>query len=59
LRRREIRTIFRIGCRRATIARLMAAEIFIVATASGTICGLTLLLVDRFSNDLVRMLFIR
>jgi putative ABC transport system permease protein len=59
LRQREIQTIFRLGCRRATIARLLAAEIFIIVITSGVICGLMILLVNQFSNDLVRMLFIR
>mgnify|MGYP001816746421 CR=1 FL=1 len=59
LRQREIQTIFRLGCRRATIARLLAAEIFIIVITSGVICGSMILLVNQFSNDLVRMLFIR
>ncbi len=34
LRQREIKTIFKLGCRRATIARLLMAEIFIIALIS-------------------------
>ena len=59
LRQREIQTIFRLGCRRATIARLLSAEILIIVLMSGVFCGALIFLVNRFSNDLVRMLFIR
>ena len=59
LRQREIQTIFKLGCRRATIARLMTAEIFIIVIMGGVICGAMIFLVNQFSNDLVRMLFIR
>ena len=59
LRQREIQTIFRLGCRRATIARLLTAEIFIIVVMSGVFCGALIFLVNQFSNDLVRMLFIR
>jgi len=59
LRQREIQTIFKVGCRRATIARLLAAEIFIIVIMSAVFCGAMIFLVNQFSNDLVRMLFIR
>jgi putative ABC transport system permease protein len=59
LRQREIQTIFKLGCRRGTIARLLAAEIFIIVVVSGVFCGALMWLVNRFSTDLVRMLFIR
>jgi putative ABC transport system permease protein len=59
LRQREIQTIFRLGCRRATIARLLTAEIFIIVVMSGVFCGALIFLVNQFSNDLVRMLFVR
>ena len=59
LRQREIQTIFRLGCRRATSARLLAAEIFIIVIMSGVFCGVLIWMVNQFSNDLVRMLFIR
>jgi len=59
LRQREIQTIFKLGCRRATIARLLAAEIFIIVIMSAVFCGAMIFLVNQFSNDLVRMLFIR
>jgi putative ABC transport system permease protein len=59
LRQREIQTIFKLGCRRATIVRLLTAEIFIIVIMSGVFCGAMIFLVNQFSNDLVRMLFIR
>jgi putative ABC transport system permease protein len=59
LRQREIQTIFKLGCRRATIARLLTAEIFIIIMVSGVLCGAMIVLVNQYSNDLVRMLFIR
>jgi putative ABC transport system permease protein len=59
LRQREIQTIFRLGCRRATIVRLLGAEIFIIVIMSGVFCGAMIFLVNQLSNDLVRMLFIR
>jgi putative ABC transport system permease protein len=59
LRQREVNTIFKLGCSRMTIARLLGAEIFIIVLGSGIICGAMILMVNQFSNDLVRMMFIR
>jgi len=59
LRQREIETIFRIGCRRMTIARLMAAEIFIILVVSAAICTVLLAVVAHYDSMLVRILFIR
>ncbi len=59
LRQQEIQTIFKLGCRRMTIARLLGAEIFIIVAISGVVCGVMVLLVNQYANDLVRMLFIR
>jgi putative ABC transport system permease protein len=59
LRQREIRTIFKLGCSRLTIMRLVAAEILIIVMASGILCAGMVFLVNLFANDLVRMLFIR
>ncbi len=58
LRQREIGTIFKIGCSRMTIAKLMAAEVLIILAASGSLCAILLMGVDRFKNDLIRMLII-
>jgi putative ABC transport system permease protein len=59
LRQRELQTIFKIGCRRMTVARLLGAEVFIVAAVSGVICLVLMLAVDQGAHGLVRMLFIR
>jgi putative ABC transport system permease protein len=59
LRQKEIGTIFKLGCSRLTIVRLLAAEIFIIGMVSGALCGVSIFFVNQFANDLVRMLFIR
>jgi putative ABC transport system permease protein len=59
LRQREIQTIFKIGCSRMTIAKLIAAEIMIIVVSSAVLCSLMMVAVRSVSNDLVRMLFIR
>jgi len=58
LRQREIQTIFKIGCSRLTIAKLLAAEILIIVASSGVLCGIMLTVVHQFTNDLVRLMFI-
>ena len=58
LRQREIRTVFRIGGSRSTIARLLAAEIAIILLASGLLCAMAMAVVNYYSNGLVRSLFI-
>ena len=59
LRQKEIQTIFKLGCSRMTIVRLVAAEIILIGLSSDLFCGALVLLVDQYANDLVRMLFIR
>jgi len=59
IRQREIATIFKLGCRRMTIARLMMAEICIIVLTSAVFCGGMVSFVDYFSHDLVRTLIIR
>lgn len=59
LRQREIETIFKLGCSRMTIVKLMVAEIFIIVGASAVLCALLMMVVNHSANDLVRMLFIR
>ena len=59
LRQQEIKTIFKLGCSRMTIAWLLAAEIFIIVLISGLLCGAMIFTVDQYANDIVRMLFIR
>ncbi len=58
LRQREIRTVFRIGGSRSTIARLLSAEIAIILLVSGVLCVAAMVIVDQYSGDLVRSLFI-
>jgi putative ABC transport system permease protein len=58
LRQREIQTIFKLGCSRLTVVRMIGAEIFIIVFFSGVLCLAMLLAVHHFSNDLVRVLFI-
>lgn len=59
LRRQEILTIFNLGCRRMTIARLISAEILAIVVMSAALCSVLLVSVDYYSGDLVRALFIR
>jgi putative ABC transport system permease protein len=59
LRQREIQTIFKLGCRRMTIARLLSAEIAIIVLISAVLCGVMVFLVSQYSNELVRLLIIR
>lgn len=59
LRQREIRTIFKLGCSRGTIARLVGAEILVILAVSALCTGLLLAVVQHFDEPLVRWLFIR
>ena len=59
LRQGEIQTIFKLGCSRATIARLLGAEIVIILAASALLTGLLLAFVAQVDEPLVRTLFIR
>jgi len=59
LRQKEIQTIFKLGCRKATVVRLVSAEIFLIVLTSGVLCSVMVFLVSIYSNALVRMLIIR
>lgn len=59
LRQREIQTMYKLGCSRLTMARLLGAEITIILLASAVLTLLLLGLVGRFDEMLVRALFIR
>jgi len=59
LREREIQTIFKLGCGRMTIARLLGGEIFIIFATSALFCIILMTLINLYSNDLVRMMFIK
>lgn len=59
LRQGEVDTIFRIGCSRMTVARLLAAEILIIFLVSAALCAALLWLAQANINDLVRSLVLR
>jgi len=59
LREREIRTVFRIGGSRLTIARLLGAEIVIIAAVGAVLCAVMMVALNQYSGDLVRALIIR
>ena len=58
LRQREIQTIFKLGCRKAMISRMLLAEIVIILLASGVLCASVLGVVDANAEELVRRLFV-
>ena len=58
LRHRELHTIFKLGCSRATIVYLLAAEVLIIGLIASALCVALLYVVDGYSSDLVRTLFI-
>ncbi len=59
LRQREIQTIFKPGCRKGTIARLLGAEIGMILIASLVLCAMLVSLLARVDQGLVRVLFIQ
>jgi len=59
LRQREIETIFKLGCSRATIAKLIAAEIVIIVVASAILNIMLMVPLHLYTNDLVRLLVIQ
>ena len=58
LRQREVQTIFKLGCRKATIGRMLLSEIVIIIMASGVLCTAALCLIDANAEELVRRLFV-
>jgi putative ABC transport system permease protein len=58
LREKEIEVIYKLGCSKATITRLLSAELLIIIMISSIFCGGVLLLVSGFDQSLVRALFI-
>ena len=58
LRQREIQTIFKLGCRKAMIGRMLLAEIAIILLVSGVLCATVLGMVDTNAEELVRRLFV-
>jgi len=59
LRQREIETIFKLGCSRLTVARLMAAEVAIILVGSAALCAMLVVAGMPFESEVVRELFIR
>lgn len=58
IRQGEMDTIFRMGCSRMTMARLLLAEIMIIVAASALLCAILLTLVSANSASLVRYLLL-
>jgi len=58
LRQREVQTIFKLGCRKATIGRMLLSEIVIIIMASGVLCAVVTGVVDGYAEELVRRLFV-
>jgi len=58
LRQREVQTIFKLGCRKAMISRMMLAEIVIILLVSGVLCAAALGSIDVYAEELVRRLFV-
>jgi putative ABC transport system permease protein len=58
LRQREIQTIFKLGCRKATIGRMMMAEIAIIMMFCAVLSSAALGIIDSSAEELVRRLFI-
>lgn len=57
LRRREIQTIFKLGCSKGTIARLLLAEIGFIVLISVVLTGIIAIVLDQSASGLVRMIF--
>jgi len=58
LRQREMDTNFRLGCSRATVVRLVIAELLIIITISAVLSSMSLLLVVHYAQAIVRILFV-
>jgi len=59
IRQREIQTIFKLGCRKGTIVRLLGAEIGLILTVSLILCALAVSVISYYSQTIVRILFIQ
>ena len=58
LREQELLTNFEIGASRGTTARLLAAELLLLATTSAFCVAAVLLVLDRYSGSIIRSLFV-
>lgn len=59
LRQQEIKTITYLGCNKLTVASLLISEIVIIILTSALICVISLYVLNHFSHDLVRILFVQ
>lgn len=57
LRQKEIQTIFKLGCSRGTIARLLIAEISFIILISLVLTGALAILLNQTASGLVRVIF--
>ena len=57
LRTREIQTVFKLGCRKGTIARLLLAEIALILVSSILLCFSLLMILSAFTQEIVRWLY--
>jgi len=58
LRQNEINTIFKIGCTKGTIVKLLSAEIALIIVASAGICIFFLSIISFYKDELVRVLLL-
>jgi putative ABC transport system permease protein len=58
LRKRELDTIYYLGCSRLTVSRLLAAEIMIITIMSGMLCFISYIILQHYLDDIVKLLFI-
>ena len=58
LRQNEINTIFKIGCTKGTIVKLLSAEIALIIVASAGICLFFLSIISFYKDELVRVLLL-
>jgi len=58
LRQDELRTNFEMGASRGTAARLLLAEVILLATMTATLAAGSIMLLDRFSATIVRGLIV-
>lgn len=56
LRSQEIETIFKLGCSKGTITRILAAEIIVIFSLSIMLCSFLLMIINLFKDDVVGIL---
>jgi putative ABC transport system permease protein len=58
LRQRELNTVFRLGCSRYTIMRLLGAEVAIILVASAALVASVAGVVSHYDEQLVRLFLV-